>query len=211
MKLTQVEGRETMEPTDPPGNASPVVTSTKVQVRNKSHPRRKFYNNACCYEILKESFSLLRKYPSLLTDVEAGTVVGDPERLSGFWEEIHEGDLVGLGTWVPGQGWLNRLLLVKRKSSSKKKTRTKKGPVNPGTLRCKLVDSRGEPEEGQVTVTGAQISVGLEAGFAEILYRDGRPYGIDEYTTWTVNMHGLPVSGEQQEEEEEEPEEGTNT
>lgn len=149
--------------TGTPGSApvptSEVIESTeekiKVRVKNKRHPNEVRYCGKMNHDLRMALLKFLSGLSgSQMAQYEKGSLVLDPVKTKKFISDLKKGDVVGVE---------DSIYEILSKGS-------------------KSVTAESKYTKVQKDFSLAEIDNALAKGFAEILYRDNKPYGIEEYS-----------------------------
>lgn len=151
----------------------------------KVHPREHLYLGKTGYDYNKALLALMpRMTEDMIEAFEEGNLVMDEGKTFEFLSGLHVGDVIGVKSQryqvrnLPEPGYRDHLLV-----EAVKPTKT------PGTY---------ESVAGEPTVTFlkfGEVDHARELGLVDILWRDGKPYGVDEFQDMTVVLlHDLDES-----------------
>lgn len=142
------------------------TTSTnEIKFSRKDHPSERRYVGFSCYETqnaVNQCLEILEG--DEFTQMFQGTLIYDEDGTAEFFDEIKVGDIVGLVTHDEGGGWIPRQYKVLE--------------TKVDGLDKHLVENRFGEEKTQREITFEQVSIALLLGYAEILKRDDKPYGL---------------------------------
>lgn len=144
------------------------TTSTnEIKFSRKDHPSERRYVGFSCFETqnaVNQCLELLESDD--FTKMFQGTLIYDEDTTAEFFDEIQVGDIVGLVTHEDGGGWVPRQYKVlETKVDGEDKH---------------LVENRYGEVKTQQEITFEQCSIALLLGYAEILKRDDKPYGLSD-------------------------------
>lgn len=142
-----------------------VKITDSFKVTRKDHPNERLYNGRSTMENIQAFTQALECLdPDDFDKLCTGTLVHDEERTAELFDSILPGDIIGLCSNVRGVGWVGEQWSV----------------LNVDLEADKLLCQSRFDEHKVREVFFEDISIGLLLGRAEILLRDGKPYGLPE-------------------------------
>jgi hypothetical protein len=152
-----------------------INTQTKV----KTHPREHLYLGKTGYDYNKALLALMpRMTEDMMEQFETGDLVMDADKTLEFLSQVKIGDVIGVKSYRYRVNRNHRLDSTVLEVAKVKPTKTE-GVYEP------LSDDAEALKFGE-------LDHARELGLLDILWRDGKPYGIDEFQDMTiVLLHDL--------------------
>jgi hypothetical protein len=159
------------------------VTEKKITVQRREHPADVRYPGRTCQEILQAGMKLLGRLSSEeVEQLVQQYLVLDEEETAELFDSIQSGDVLGLG-------------LAAEDGFTSKKFEVLEVHTGEDFLSVKNLHTKKDEE-----LSFQQISVGYALGFAEILYRGDKPFGVSTEEVWTIHIHEKVEDGEEEKE-----------
>lgn len=140
------------------------------------HPNEDRYPGRACYESQE---ALLQCMEALPDDdyiaLVGGTLIHDEDETAALFDEMQVGDVIGVAFNERGQGMVPRLYKV-----LETKFEGRDIHLVEHLYHETLMEKRANAPKRQHKLTFEQVSGGIVLGYAEILYRDEKPYGYTE-------------------------------
>lgn len=147
------------------------------KITRKNHPNERMYKGRATMETqgaITQALECLDEQQ--FGELALGTLIYDEESTAELFDSILPGDIIGLCGLEPLVGWVSHQWEVLETDS------------DLDMLKCK---QRYSPHKEKL-ITFEDVSIGLLLGRAEILLRDGKPYGLtDEEMNMTVQILDL--------------------
>jgi hypothetical protein len=170
-----------------------------VKTKVTEHPNASKYPGRPSFEVSQSKIKFLNELSDeeidLLVD---GKLIVEPEMSAQFFDSLLPNDVVGLALFTG----LNELNMNIQQESTAYKFKVLDIDKSADTLRCRNISwesknkkknlSAQEEYRGQeVEIAFEDVSVALGMGFAEILERDGKPFGVPEEVEQEVVIVGM--------------------
>lgn len=154
------------------------VEVVKTQTKVKEHSREHLYQGRRNYDYNKAMTALLGRVTDEQIDaLETGTLVMDRQKTEAWMSQVKVGDVIGVT--------VDRYLVEKTHGDALKAVRATAVKDTPGSY----VPTDGAP---LVSLLMGDIDHARELGLLDILWRDGKPFGEDEFKDMTVYLlHSL--------------------
>lgn len=150
-----------------------ITEEQTIKIRRKQHPNAPRYPGRASHETSMTLSAFLSKLsPSQLAQFDDGYLVIDEDATAKFFDSILPGDVIGIAKYIEGKGLVSTCMKIER---SENDILYGKAPVYP-------------QKEVDMEVTFEQVSTALAMGFAEILMRDDKPFGVDEEVELKVRL-----------------------
>ena len=153
------------------------VTEHSVTTKRKKHPNDGRYPCRASQEVLNAGMKLIgilsAKERILFKENE---LVLDEEESAELYDNLKVGDVIGLGLlrkpgYYLGAGFSAHQFEIKA--------------IIKGEDYLLCINRRSKEEE---EISFQDVSIGLALGFAEILYREEKPYGVSEDEVWNFTI-----------------------
>ncbi len=142
-----------------------IKTTDTFKVSRKNHPNEKNYPGRPTMETMQAFTQALECLEGEDFDKLCdGTLVYDEERTGELFDSILAGDIIGLCSNIKGVGWVGeqwQVLSIDKEADK---------------MSCQGRYDKDKERE----IFFEDVSIGLLLGRAEILLRDGKPYGLTE-------------------------------
>lgn len=142
-----------------------IKTTDTFKVSRKNHPNEKNYPGRPTMETMQAFTQALECLEGEDFDKLCdGTLVYDEERTGELFDSILAGDIIGLCSNIKGVGWVGeqwQVLSIDKEADK---------------MSCQGRYDKNKERE----IFFEDVSIGLLLGRAEILLRDGKPYGLTE-------------------------------
>lgn len=147
------------------------VTEHKLMAKRKHHPNDGRYPCRSSQEILQAGMKLMSNLSQSERELmRQFNLILDEEETAELYDAIQIGDIIGLGI-LRKNGFISNKYEVVRIVD------------NADYMYCKNLLSKQEEE-----ITFQDVSIGFAMGFAEILYRGEKPFGISEDIEITLTI-----------------------
>lgn len=157
------------------------VTEHKVTAKRKHHPNDGRYPCRSSQEVLQAGMKLMSSLSQPERDLmRQNDLILDEEETAELYDAIQVGDIIGLGI-LRKNGFISNKYEVVRIID------------NEDYMLCKNLLTEDEEE-----VSFQDISVGFAMGFAEILYRDEKPFGVSENIEITLKIQEKEEEGDEE-------------
>ena len=182
-------------------NTTEVKETFKVKLKVREHPNASKYPGRPCFEINQSKLKFLGELSSdEYQRFFDGSLIIEEDYTAEFFDSILPGDVVGLAL-VKGINELNMnplhetaayklLVLDVDKQQDILKCRNVTWEQRDKSKKRKLAGAEEEYIGQEVEVAFEDVSVGLGMGFAEILEREGKPFGVPEEVEQEVVIVG---------------------
>lgn len=148
------------------------VTEHVISTKRKKHPNDGRYPCRPSQELLHAGMKMMSTLSeSDRTLMKENRLVIDEEETAELYDEIREKDIIGVG-------------ILRKKGFISNKYEVATVVKDKDYLICQNLLTK-ENEE----ISFQDISVGFALGFAEILYREEKPYGVSEEIEFTLKIH----------------------
>ena len=150
-----------------------VTTSFKVKKKNKTHPNEGKYPGYECSEVNEKYYDILAEIedPAVLEKFVTGRYIWDAEKTAEYFDSLQVGDVFGCPVFMEDKEANQiRIVLSAYKVES----------IGSDVIHCEDVSRSPIWHKKKVDVFFEDVSNGLKMELTEILYRDGKPYGIPE-------------------------------
>lgn len=166
------------------------VTTFTVKKKNKTHPNEVKYPGRPCSEVQDALYNLMGKLETN-EEMEAlikGEIIIDEEKTAAYFDSLRVGDIFSCA--VLKEAYLEpelqeRVLSMYQIDSIETET---------DTLVCTDKSAWGIDKGTEIRVAFEDVSFSLASELTEILYRDGKPYGIPEETEVKVTVRKPPTT-----------------
>lgn len=160
-----------------------IKTTDTFKVTRKNHPNEKNYIGRPTMETMQAFTQALECLEEDdFTKLCEGTLVYDEERTAELFDSIQAEDIIGLCHNVKGVGWVAeqfKVLSIDKESD-------------------KMFCQSRYNKEKEYEFFFEDVSIGLLLGRAEILIRDGKPYGLtDDQLNMTIKIVDLSKKEEE--------------
>lgn len=170
------------------------VDTFKMKGKRKEHPMARKYPGHPSQEFGNAYTKFLMDLePDEMEDFRKGTLVFEEEIVAEFYDAILEGDLIGLGVF----NGVKEFDITHPCAYKFKVTK-----VHPGEDRITVMNVSFEGVRGyehsmqEIDLYFEDISHAFGAGFADILEREGKMFGVDEEIEYNIAIYGdTDVSG----------------
>lgn len=147
------------------------VQEHTISVERKNHPNAKRYPCRSTHEVLEAGRKLMTSLsPEDLELLSQNDLILDEEDTEELFDEIKENDIIGLG-------------VIKTDGFYSNTYRIDKIHAKEDWMSCENALTK-ELEE----ISFQDISIGLALGFAEILYREDKPFGVSSHYDFTYKI-----------------------
>lgn len=147
------------------------ITEHKFTTKRKEHPNDVRYPCRSSQEILSAGLKLLSSLSQKDCDLlKKNELILDEEETAELYDAIQSKDIIGLAL-LREKGFISNKYEVLEKTDQ-------------DYMICKNLKTE-EKEE----ISFQDVSIGFALGFAEILYRDEKPFGISEDIEYTIKIH----------------------
>lgn len=169
--MTQTQQQQQQQPTKKDASGVKQQQET-VYHKREQHPDEPKYPSRSTYETQKAFRELLTNFDQYqLQQFRDGELIVDEQETAELFDEFEVGDVIGL------------ILFHKQ------------GPISH-KMKITEIDSENDMfyaqdqilDDVQHEVYFEDVSVALEAGHAQILWKNEKPYGVDEYEQWNVTI-----------------------
>jgi hypothetical protein len=110
--------------------------------------------------------------PEQLSELENKSLVLDEESTAQLFDSILPGDIVGVGQFQDGKGYVATKMKIEK--------------IEDDILYGK--DISNMKNQFDIEITFEDVSIANSIGFAEILMRDDKPYGVDLEVEYKVRL-----------------------
>jgi hypothetical protein len=144
----------------------------KIKVKNKHHPNDDKYQEKSTFESNQAWTKLLTvASPEQMDDLLDRKLIIEPEDTEAFMTETIPGDIIGYAHARENEVMYTGRMTVLNSEGG-----------------C-IVGEDLYRDKQTVVLSKSDVSIALATGFLEILYRDGKPFGIPEETEVEVRIH----------------------
>jgi len=157
------------------------VQEHTIQVERKDHPNATRYPCRSTHEVLEAGRKLLTSLPPADLDLlSERQLIVDEEDTEELFDEFKENDIIGLGVVKPDGFYANTYRIEK---------------IHKGEdwMECENAYTKLTEE-----ISFQDVSVGMALGFAEILYRDDKPFGVSSHYDFTIKYEVDEVEDEEE-------------
>jgi len=150
-----------------------VVEEQTIKIKRKNHPNEHKYPGRASQETSNAIMKLMGILePEQLSELENKSLVLDEESTAQLFDSILPGDIVGVGQFQDGKGYVATKMKIEK--------------IEDDILYGKDVSNM--KNQFDIEITFEDVSIANSIGFAEILMRDDKPYGVDLEVEYKVRL-----------------------